>query len=61
MGQYGGAGKAYINWCANMADSLNIGVPWVMCQQNDAPKPMVYVYIYSNIILIIIHLFFYYY
>ncbi|KAE8648448.1 hypothetical protein Csa_009404, partial [Cucumis sativus] len=30
---YGDAGKAYINWCAQMAESLNIGVPWIMCQQ----------------------------
>ncbi|KAH6828560.1 beta-galactosidase 7 [Perilla frutescens var. hirtella] len=41
MGDYGAAGEAYINWCAKMADSLNIGVPWVMCQQTNAPKPMI--------------------
>lgn len=41
MGPYGAAGKAYINWCASMATSLNIGVPWIMCQQDDAPQPMV--------------------
>ena len=29
---YGDAGKAYINWCAQMAESLNIDVPWIMCQ-----------------------------
>lgn len=39
---YGQAGKSYIRWCANMAESLNIGVPWIMCQQADAPQPMVY-------------------
>lgn len=38
---YGPAGKAYIQWCANMAQSLDIGVPWIMCQQDDAPQPMV--------------------
>nr|XP_009616320.1 beta-galactosidase 15-like [Nicotiana tomentosiformis] len=38
---YGDAGKAYIDWCSNMAQSLNIGVPWIMCQQNDAPQPMI--------------------
>ena len=42
MEPYGGAGKVYIEWCAAMADSLNIGVPWVMCQQSDAPQPMVF-------------------
>ncbi|KAF6174297.1 hypothetical protein GIB67_040790 [Kingdonia uniflora] len=38
---YGGAGKSYINWCASMAQSLDIGVPWIMCQQPDAPQPMI--------------------
>ncbi|XP_022139472.1 beta-galactosidase 7-like [Momordica charantia] len=41
MTPYGNAGKTYINWCAQMAESLNIGVPWIMCQQSDAPKPMI--------------------
>ncbi|KAK7363330.1 hypothetical protein VNO77_05469 [Canavalia gladiata] len=41
MSDYGDAGKAYINWCATMADSLHIGVPWVMCKQADAPQPMI--------------------
>ncbi|GER40416.1 beta-galactosidase [Striga asiatica] len=38
---YGNAGKAYLNWCAKMAESLDIGVPWVMCQENDAPYSMI--------------------
>uniref|UniRef100_A0A7N0VC10 beta-galactosidase n=1 Tax=Kalanchoe fedtschenkoi TaxID=63787 RepID=A0A7N0VC10_KALFE len=37
---YGDAGKAYIDWCANMAVSQNIGVPWIMCQQPGPPAPM---------------------
>ncbi|KAL5576087.1 hypothetical protein UlMin_017786 [Ulmus minor] len=41
MWEYGEAGKSYINWCAKMAESLNIGVPWIMCQQEDAPQPMI--------------------
>ncbi|XP_050220184.1 beta-galactosidase 15-like [Mercurialis annua] len=41
MDSYGAAGKAYIDWCANMAESLDIGVPWIMCQQTDAPQPMI--------------------
>jgi len=41
MSAYGDEGKAYINWCATMAESFNIGVPWIMCQQPDAPQPMV--------------------
>ncbi|CAJ2644623.1 unnamed protein product [Trifolium pratense] len=38
---YGDDGKAYIDWCAKMAESFNIGVPWIMCQQPDAPQPMI--------------------
>lgn len=41
MSVYGDAGKSYINWCADMAESLNVGVPWIMCQQSDAPEPMI--------------------
>ncbi|KAK7265465.1 hypothetical protein RJT34_33085 [Clitoria ternatea] len=41
MTDYGDAGKAYVKWCANMAESLNVGVPWIMCQQSDAPQPMI--------------------
>ncbi|KAJ4848912.1 Beta-galactosidase 8 [Turnera subulata] len=38
---YGPAAKTYINWAANMAVSLDTGVPWVMCQQADAPDPII--------------------
>ncbi|CAO2814443.1 unnamed protein product [Amaranthus hypochondriacus] len=38
---YGEAGKSYIKWAANMAVSLDTGVPWVMCQQADAPDPII--------------------
>lgn len=50
MEPYGDDGKSYINWCAQMADSLDIGVPWIMCQQAAAPKPMV-LYFYCIILL----------
>lgn len=46
MEPYGDEGKSYINWCAQMADSLDIGVPWIMCQQAAPPKPMVLYFIY---------------
>lgn len=52
MGPYKEAGKSYINWCAQMATSQNIGVPWIMCQQSDAPQPMVlifYFFIYASL------------
>jgi hypothetical protein len=42
---YGSAAKSYINWAASMATSLNTGVPWVMCQQADAPDPIVSIFI----------------
>ncbi|XP_019082573.1 PREDICTED: beta-galactosidase 8-like [Camelina sativa] len=38
---YGAAAKSYIKWSASMALSLDTGVPWNMCQQADAPDPMV--------------------
>ncbi|XP_047939162.1 beta-galactosidase 8 [Salvia hispanica] len=38
---YGGGAKPYITWAATMATSLNTGVPWVMCQQKDAPNPII--------------------
>ncbi|RZB84034.1 hypothetical protein D0Y65_032463 [Glycine soja] len=38
---YGAAGKSYIKWAATMATSLDTGVPWVMCQQADAPDPII--------------------
>jgi len=41
MGPYGEAGESYIKLCANMAQALNVGVPWIICQQNYAPQPMV--------------------
>eukprot|EP00250_Pteridium_aquilinum_P019180 c24335_g1_i2 orf=205-1551(+) len=34
---YGEGGKEYVKWAASLARNLNIGVPWVMCQQKDAP------------------------
>ncbi|KAF2283348.1 hypothetical protein GH714_002464 [Hevea brasiliensis] len=38
---FGPAAKTYINWAAKMAVSLDTGVPWVMCQQPDAPDPII--------------------
>ncbi|KAI3450543.1 hypothetical protein Pfo_007208 [Paulownia fortunei] len=39
--EYGASANTYIDWAAQMATSTNTGVPWVMCQQNDAPDPMI--------------------
>ncbi|KAK4853138.1 hypothetical protein QYF36_004428 [Acer negundo] len=39
--EIGAPGKAYTKWAAEMAVGLNIGVPWVMCKQDDAPDPIV--------------------
>ncbi|XP_010521248.1 PREDICTED: beta-galactosidase 10 [Tarenaya hassleriana] len=40
-GAYGEGGKRYAQWAANMAISQNIGVPWMMCQQWDAPPAII--------------------
>jgi hypothetical protein len=48
MSVYGDDGKSYIDWCAKMAESFNIGVPWIMCQQPDAPQPMVSFFFFYN-------------
>ncbi|KAF4391619.1 hypothetical protein G4B88_030770 [Cannabis sativa] len=34
-------GARYVQWAANMAVGLKIGVPWVMCKQKDAPDPVI--------------------
>lgn len=41
MKGYGEEGIKYIQWCAQMAVAQNIGVPWIMCQQKNAPQTMV--------------------
>jgi hypothetical protein len=39
--EIGAPGKAYTKWFAQMAVSLDTGVPWIMCKQEDAPDPIV--------------------
>lgn len=41
MWKFGSEGVDYMNWCAKLAESYDIGVPWIMCQQDNAPAPMV--------------------
>lgn len=43
MDKYKEKGKEYVKWCAEMAVAQNVGVPWIMCQQGDAPQPMVFI------------------
>ncbi|KAF8370157.1 hypothetical protein HHK36_031788 [Tetracentron sinense] len=38
---YGVGGELYVKWAAETAVSLNTTVPWVMCQQEDAPDPII--------------------
>ncbi|TVU36334.1 hypothetical protein EJB05_18266 [Eragrostis curvula] len=38
---YGAGGKPYAMWAASMALAQNTGVPWIMCQQYDAPDPVI--------------------
>ena len=39
---FGEKGPPYVQWAAKMAVSLQTGVPWSMCKQNDAPDPVVF-------------------
>ncbi|KAJ3692809.1 hypothetical protein LUZ60_011904 [Juncus effusus] len=34
-------GMKYIQWAGNMALKLNVGVPWVMCKQKEAPGAVI--------------------
>ncbi|KAE8669943.1 Beta-galactosidase 11 [Hibiscus syriacus] len=34
-------GESYIQWVAKTAVDMNIGVPWMMCKQKDAPDPII--------------------
>lgn len=38
---YGDGGKRYATWAANIAVSQNTGVPWIMCEQFDAPDTVI--------------------
>lgn len=38
---YGAGGKSYAMWAASMALAQNTGVPWIMCQESDAPDPVI--------------------
>uniref|UniRef100_A0A0D9WGT8 Beta-galactosidase n=1 Tax=Leersia perrieri TaxID=77586 RepID=A0A0D9WGT8_9ORYZ len=38
---FGPSGPRYVHWAAAMAVSLQTGVPWMMCKQNDAPDPVI--------------------
>ncbi|KAI4369287.1 hypothetical protein MLD38_017746 [Melastoma candidum] len=38
---YAPGSKPYMLWAAKMAVLQNIGVPWIMCRQEDAPEPMI--------------------
>ncbi|PWZ32291.1 Beta-galactosidase 3 [Zea mays] len=38
---YGAGGKPYAMWAASMALAQNTGVPWIMCQESDAPDPVI--------------------
>uniref|UniRef100_A0A0E0J9N6 Beta-galactosidase n=1 Tax=Oryza nivara TaxID=4536 RepID=A0A0E0J9N6_ORYNI len=41
QGNYGQAGKRYMQWAAQMAIALDTGIPWVMCRQTDAPEEII--------------------
>ncbi|XP_060211822.1 beta-galactosidase-like [Lycium barbarum] len=39
--EVGTPGEVYTKWVAEMAVGLDIGVPWIMCKQEDAPDPVI--------------------
>lgn len=45
LGAYGIGGELYVKWAAETAVTLNTSVPWVMCQQSDAPDPIVCIFL----------------
>ncbi|KAG7544451.1 Glycoside hydrolase 35 catalytic domain [Arabidopsis suecica] len=34
-------GERYIKWAANLVESMKLGIPWVMCKQNNAPGNLI--------------------
>ncbi|XP_010468659.1 PREDICTED: beta-galactosidase 13-like [Camelina sativa] len=34
-------GLKYIKWASKLVHSMDLGIPWVVCKQNDAPDPMI--------------------
>lgn len=38
----------YIHWCAAMANKQNVGVPWIMCQQDADVPPNVVSFFFPN-------------
>ncbi|KAL3506631.1 hypothetical protein ACH5RR_032013 [Cinchona calisaya] len=46
--KFGNDTNPYLNWNINSDKSLNIVVPWIMCQQADAPEPITTVYSYNG-------------
>ncbi len=34
---YGAGAAKYVSWAADLANSYQLDVPWIMCQQNNAP------------------------
>ncbi|KAL6582071.1 Beta-galactosidase 3 [Orobanche minor] len=37
----GNPGYQYMTWAANMVVTLDTGVPWAMCKEDDAPDPVI--------------------
>ncbi|KAJ4824418.1 hypothetical protein Tsubulata_033284 [Turnera subulata] len=38
---YGDAGRKYVEWCKDTALGYKLDIPWIMCQQDNAPSPMI--------------------
>ncbi|KAJ6683783.1 hypothetical protein OIU85_007475 [Salix viminalis] len=37
---YGENGWKYVEWCSDLVKSFEVGVPWIMCKQDNAPFPI---------------------
>ncbi|KAJ6691375.1 BETA-GALACTOSIDASE [Salix koriyanagi] len=37
---YGENGWKYVEWCSDLVESFEVGVPWIMCKQDNAPFPI---------------------
>ncbi|KAJ6290203.1 hypothetical protein OIU78_026006 [Salix suchowensis] len=38
---YGENGWKYVEWCSDLVESFEVGVPWIMCKQDNAPFPII--------------------
>lgn len=52
----GGAAERYIHWAGRMALAQKTGVPWMMCEQKDAPGEVVTLFYSYSFMYILFYL-----